>query len=190
MPEPSVQPSDQEGRRDIVNESIAYEPEDIRLKPVFVSIAGLIIAVVLAVAAMWLVFRTLAARKTGEALVSPIITQPGALVLPPEPRLQSGPGHEEDPQDELRQVFGTWEARLNTYGWVDRQAGIARIPIQESMRLMLATGAFTKPPDSAGHEHVSGSAPDRVDHSGAAGAPGQAPGQAAGTRNSTLERSP
>jgi len=36
--------------------------------------------------------------------------------------------------EEKRRVTGT-------YGWVDREAGIARIPLDEAMRLMAAKGA-------------------------------------------------
>ena len=47
----------------------------------------------------------------------------------PAPRLQPAP------QDERAAYFAEKEARLNGYGWVDRDAGIARIPLEEAMRL-------------------------------------------------------
>jgi hypothetical protein len=35
--------------------------------------------------------------------------------------------------------------RLNSYGWVDQQAGIARIPIDRAMALLAQRGLPTRP---------------------------------------------
>jgi hypothetical protein len=51
-------------------------------------------------------------------------------VLPPEPQLQ------ESPAAEIRQFRSVEEQRLHGYGWVDKEAGIVHIPIEEAMRLM------------------------------------------------------
>ena len=48
----------------------------------------------------------------------------------PAPRLQPAP------QDERAAYFAEKEKRLGSYGWVDRQAGVAHIPLDEAMRLM------------------------------------------------------
>jgi hypothetical protein len=49
--------------------------------------------------------------------------------LPPEPRLQRAP------QADLAQVRRQERERLTTYAWVDRQAGVVRIPIDRAMEL-------------------------------------------------------
>jgi hypothetical protein len=49
---------------------------------------------------------------------------------PPEPRLQTSP------PDDLKAFRAAEDARLETYGWVDRQAGIVRIPIERAMELV------------------------------------------------------
>jgi hypothetical protein len=61
-------------------------------------------------------------------------------LLPPEPRLQSIPGNSTYPEDDLRQMQRENDAVLNSYGWVDRESGIARIPIDEAMRLLVQQG--------------------------------------------------
>jgi hypothetical protein len=59
---------------------------------------------------------------------------PSALELepqvPPQPRLQL---HEHSDLERKRQAD---EATLNSYGWVDRQTGVVRIPIERAMELM------------------------------------------------------
>jgi hypothetical protein len=50
----------------------------------------------------------------------------------PAPRLQPAP------QNERAAYFAEKARHLESYGWVDRKAGIAHIPLDEAMRLMAA----------------------------------------------------
>lgn len=52
-----------------------------------------------------------------------------STALPPAPRLQ------ESPSQEVRQFRQGEERQLHEYGWVDKAAGVVRIPIEEAMRL-------------------------------------------------------
>ena len=54
--------------------------------------------------------------------------------LPPEPRLQT------DPRDDLENLRESEERTLTTYGWVDRNAGVVRIPIDRAMKLTVERG--------------------------------------------------
>lgn len=45
------------------------------------------------------------------------------------------------PQDERANYFAEKARLTGSYGWVDRQAGIARIPVDEAMRVMAARAA-------------------------------------------------
>jgi hypothetical protein len=54
--------------------------------------------------------------------------------LPPEPRLQA------NPREDLREFRQREDAILNSYGWVDKGAGIARIPIDEAIRITVQKG--------------------------------------------------
>jgi hypothetical protein len=51
--------------------------------------------------------------------------------LPPEPRLQT------NPRGDLRELRDEEDALLNGYRWVDKPAGIVRIPIDQAMRLTI-----------------------------------------------------
>ncbi len=57
----------------------------------------------------------------------------------PDPRL------EDDERGELKDVLLDQEQKLNSYGWVDEKAGVARIPIERAMQLVAQRGLPTTP---------------------------------------------
>lgn len=57
----------------------------------------------------------------------------------PDPRL------EEDERGELKKILRDQEQELNSYGWVDEKAGVARIPIERAMQLVTERGLPTTP---------------------------------------------
>jgi hypothetical protein len=59
----------------------------------------------------------------------PVLVKTPAVV--PEPHLQISP------QDELQQLRRQEDEVLSTYGWIDRDKGTARIPIDRAMQLFL-----------------------------------------------------
>ena len=62
--------------------------------------------------------------------------------MPPEPRLQT------NPRAGPRAICARSEDEvLDSYGWVDKNAGVVRIPIDEAMKLTLERGL---PRDGAG----------------------------------------
>ena len=54
--------------------------------------------------------------------------------MPPEPRLQT------NPREDLRALRAREDAVLNSYGWVDKTAGVVRIPIDEAIKLTVQRG--------------------------------------------------
>ena len=58
---------------------------------------------------------------------------------PPEPRLQP------DPFAALEELRAQEEARLNAYGWVDRQKQLVHIPIDTAIDVLLQTGLPVRP---------------------------------------------
>jgi hypothetical protein len=54
--------------------------------------------------------------------------------LPPEPRLQA------NPREDLRELRAKEDELLGSYGWVDKNAGVVRIPIEQAMKLTLERG--------------------------------------------------
>jgi hypothetical protein len=59
---------------------------------------------------------------------------PAQLPLPPAPRLQV------DPRIDLDRLHAEERERLTTYGWADRERGLARMPIERAMELLAERG--------------------------------------------------
>lgn len=74
-----------------------------------------------------------------------------AIQAPPEPRLHPQPGHA------LEEVRSRARRRLESYGWVDREAGLARIPIDAAMAILAERGVW---PETAAGEGAADNGPD------------------------------
>jgi hypothetical protein len=88
-----------------------------------IAIAG---GILFAGLAAWLLLRAL-----GPALNTSPLARP-ASTFSPAPRLQPAP------QPERSAYFAEKARKTGSYGWADREAGIARIPLEDAMRLMAA----------------------------------------------------
>lgn len=59
--------------------------------------------------------------------------------IPPGPRLQSSPPRD---MDEMKAVD---KEVLGTYGWVDQRGGVARIPVDRAMSIVVEKGLGAQP---------------------------------------------
>ena len=58
--------------------------------------------------------------------------------LPPSPRFQ------ENPQQEMQDLRAKQGALLEGYGWVNKEDGVARIPIEDAMKMVVERGLPTR----------------------------------------------
>jgi hypothetical protein len=63
--------------------------------------------------------------------------------LPPAPRLQSTPA------DDLTRYRAAQETKLRSYGWVDKNAGVVRIPIERAIEIMAERASTIADPKAA-----------------------------------------
>ncbi len=131
------------------SESTAYETRDVKLRPLAVFLGGLTIIGVFTYLVIFVLFRLFSgqaarqdAQVTPSAMSKPA-PAPGEERLPPEPRIQAHPGAD------MQRLREQEEALLTTYGWVDRQAGVARIPIEVAMSQVLQEGLPVRQSNSA-----------------------------------------
>jgi hypothetical protein len=120
-----------------------YEKSDLKSKPIVIFGAILGVVMLLAFVAAYGMIHVLGwwERPRLETPASPLATR----AVPPEPRLQV-----EAPKD-LKSLQATEQEVLTTYAWVSKEAGIARIPIERAMQLVLERGlAPAKPAPPAG----------------------------------------
>ena len=109
-----------------------HEVSDVRLRPLLISGLSLATLAGLSLLAMWLLFDYLTDRQAHlEVAPSPVFE---ARQLPPEPRLQVSP------QQDLREILTNEMDVLHSYGWIDRQAAIVRIPIERAIDLLAERG--------------------------------------------------
>jgi hypothetical protein len=63
-----------------------------------------------------------------------------ARVLPPEPRLEEHPG------EDLERLRGEEARRLESYGWIDREKKVLRMPIDRAIDQVLRRGVPARSP--------------------------------------------
>jgi hypothetical protein len=114
-----------------------YEESDARPSTIFgwlLGLAAVVAAVVWLVGLLFAGLERRAARRDVESPVrapsSPALPAP----LPPGPRLQS------DPAGELAQHRALEARRTEEYAWIDRPAGVVRVPVERAMELLLERG--------------------------------------------------
>jgi hypothetical protein len=102
---------------------------------------GLWLAVTAAIihVGLLVMFRLFVEQRETAVPQYPLATDTG-LQLPAQPRLQRFPANE---AFDLRRQEA---AALGTYGWVDRNAGTVRLPIDEAMRLTVERGLPVRAP--------------------------------------------
>lgn len=95
--------------------NVRYEQRDARFVPLLVSVASLLLLLAVVVVATSGVFQWLAAGRPRTAAVLTAA--------------------EDGPASQLQQLRQKENEVLNSYGWVSREEGIVRIPIERAMEL-------------------------------------------------------
>ncbi|HBY93491.1 MAG: hypothetical protein C3F12_09820 [Candidatus Methylomirabilota bacterium] len=104
-----------------------YESRDMSIRVIGTFLLGLLAVTGIVLLVMWLLFKVFVAQQAKrDVRPSPLAAAP----LPPEPRLQVTPGRE------LQEKQAQEDVILNSYGWVDRGAGVVRIPIDRAITLL------------------------------------------------------
>ena len=109
-----------------------YELSDLR--PGYIALFGIALTAVIVGAAVItsLLIHFKAAEHSRQETPVPRLAQEREAT--PGPRLQV------DANKDLRQMRAGEEAALNSYAWVDKDAGIVRIPIQRAMEILAKQG--------------------------------------------------
>jgi hypothetical protein len=106
-----------------------HEPHDVAARPVLLAALALAAVLVLVSGGQLLLLRFYEHRAAEhEAPAAPL----AEARTPPEPQLLP------DPRSALLELRAEEEALLHGYGWVNREAGIVRIPIERAIDLLAA----------------------------------------------------
>jgi len=108
-----------------------YEVRDANIRGLLGFGVGMAVVLFIIVVAMILVFRYFAHTQNLGPTASPF---ENTRTIPPLPRLQAAP------HTDILEYWDSQQKALRSYGWVDRQKGIAHIPIDEAMRMLVESG--------------------------------------------------
>lgn len=138
---------------EIVNPETHHEKSDVNVRALLWSAVILGIFAVLTHVGLWLMYRGLVKyeQKNAAPPLSAIQRSPDAGVPQNQPLLQPFPRkdpagnpavapYRSTPVTDLGDMRRAEDRALSSYGWVDRQKGIVRIPIEEAKKLVLERG--------------------------------------------------
>ena len=121
---------------------VSFEERDIHIATISRYLIYLAITIVVALALCVPVLKVLTAMSVeSDTPVPPVRAamsedERQREALPAEPRLQGVPGHTSDPQRDLREKLEADTQANERLGWIDREKGIAQIPVSEAMRIL------------------------------------------------------
>jgi hypothetical protein len=133
------------------NSGLGFERQDWTAKPVYGFLVSLAVIGVLVYVTVWGIFKVLDKYFTEhQPPTSPMVQQDTSIPTRnadpervqqtfPEPRLET------NERTEINDFRLGEEQTLNSYGWVDQNAGVVHIPITEAMKLVAERGLPTRP---------------------------------------------
>jgi|SRR5436190_22671193 len=121
---------------------ISHETSDVAIRPILGFLGVLTIAAVFINFVVWLLFNFFYVREERRVMADYPLAAQQENRLPPEPRLQT------QPREDLRALRAHEDEILTTYGWIDKNGGIVRIPIEQAMKTLVERGV----PSRAGTE--------------------------------------
>jgi hypothetical protein len=108
-----------------------HQTSDINVRAVTWAVIGLMISVIAVCVTVGVLFNLFKRQYRSVSEPSGITTSGR---LPTAPRLQT------NPTADLQRLLEAENAKLNSYGWIDKSAGVIRIPIDRAMDLLAQRG--------------------------------------------------
>ncbi len=112
-----------------------FETRDVKIGPVIGFSVGILILIAISIGSVIGLMGVFQAQlEDTQQSLSPVIVDTEQLPPEGQPRLQA------NPERDLRVLQDADEAILNSYGWIDRDEGKVRIPIEDAKALLLERG--------------------------------------------------
>lgn len=139
---------------DIINVETHHEESDVNVKALLWTIAISVVIGAVSYVGIWWMFKFFSGMERRNALAQTPLTEmqrPADASVPrDQPLLQPFPKKvgsgetmapiSDTPVVDLQTMRINEDRALNTYGWVDQQKGIVRIPIEEAKKIALQRG--------------------------------------------------
>ncbi len=153
--------------RDVVNPETHHEESDVNVRALLWAVVIFIVFAIgthLAIGMMFRFYAQLFRGKTTAPMTA--IAMPADASVPPAPRLQPFPGHDTSgttippnrntPVTDMEDMRAAEDQALKNPGWVDRQKGVVRLPIEVAKQLVVQRGLAVN--TGAGSKEMSSSA--------------------------------
>jgi hypothetical protein len=115
---------------------VSFEERDINAGTIYWYLFALGLATAAALVICVFVYRFTGGLARSSDTAPPPSRQALGKDYPPEPRLQGVPGHQSDPQKDLRQKLQADNAANEKLQWIDKNAGIAQIPVEDAVKII------------------------------------------------------
>lgn len=123
-----------------VHQDVSFEERDVRVSIIFKFLFWMAVVIVLSFGFSLVFYRGLLHYWNSEYTLPPPSRAEAGSRMPPEPRMQGMPGHFNDPQLDMREKVAEDTAANESLGWVDKNAGIAKIPVSDAMKIIAEKG--------------------------------------------------
>ncbi len=117
------------------NVEVVHEESDVNVGAIIRYGVGLLVVALVAHVFLWWLFGVYERQNQRAQTQAYPMAAGQQNRLPPSPRFQ------ENPQQELQELRAKQKALLEGYGWVNKEAGIARIPIEDAMKIVIRAWA-------------------------------------------------
>ncbi len=124
--------------------TLGHEERDVAVRPIALTVAGLIAVVIAVLVFIQVLLNVLAGVQSRRSAAPSPLAGAYGLKEPPAPRLQT------DPVADLRELRARDQALLSGYAWVDRDAGVVRLPIERAIDVLAARGLPARTPREEG----------------------------------------
>jgi hypothetical protein len=136
-----LHPENRENPENLANPGVSHEHSDVNITAILGFGGALIVVAAVVHLLIYVLFGYFNRREQVQTPAEYPLAATQEQRQPPEPRLQT------DPRQDMADLRAKEDDQLTSYGWVDRNAGVVRIPIDAAMKLTLERGlpARTEP---------------------------------------------
>jgi len=124
--------------------TLGHEERDVSIRPIALTVAGLIVVVIAVFVFIQVLLNVLAGIQSRRSAAPSPLAGAYGMKEPPAPRLQT------DPVADLQAQRARDQALLSSYAWVDRDAGVVRMPIERAIEVLAARGLPSRTPPEEG----------------------------------------
>jgi hypothetical protein len=124
---------------DLNRPEVGHEEKDVNVWSIIKFAVGLVLVCAASALLLFGLFRYFQARDARNEPPPGEGVNVDARRLPPEPRLQDAPVLD------LKQMRDAEDQILESYGWIDRQSGVVRLPIDRAIDILAQRGLPARP---------------------------------------------